>query len=153
MRWDAVGHLHWYSILRLAAQEVPYSPFAPHRDAKTNMQLPGSSPSLWARLAYDRQPPTNSPCLNLEVTAMCVRSVLHFLSLPRLDFFSASWNLVLKWNQSWLPACGCWKGVAWWFGLKCYQMRCGGVNPYIFTLLYSVLPLLVSVQLRRSEVK
>lgn len=45
-------------------------------------------------------------------------------------------------------------GEGWqWFGLKCYQMRCGGVNPGILPFLYSFLPLLVSVHLRKSEIK
>lgn len=38
----------------------------------------------------------------------------------------------------------------WWFGLKYRQMRCGEVNPDIFPVLYSVLPLLVSVHLYRG---
>lgn len=43
----------------------------------------------------------------------------HSLSPPRLGcffvFFSCLFscrNLVVKWKQSWLPACGCWKWVA-----------------------------------------
>lgn len=86
---------------------------------------------------------------------VCSRS----LSPPRLGcffvFFHASFPAGIWLLSGNSPDClPVVVGNGWqWFGLKCYQMRCGGVNPDIFPLLYSLLPLLVSVHLRRSEAK
>ena len=107
MRWDAVGRLHWYSILRLAAQDVPYSP-------PLLVGMPGQTCSCLADLHLcghpwrsTSSPPTNSPCLPWAVTRPCVLTVCFIFSLDHASAFFSSLPFFppgisfLKWKQSW----------------------------------------------------
>lgn len=142
MRWDAVGQVHWYSILCLTAQEVLLFSIR-------------SMSGCQDKHVTDWQPST-SVSTETGNPATCVHILFpHQGWAVFLFFFHASFPAGIWLLSGNSPDClPVVVGNGWqWFGLKCYQMRCGGVNPDIFPLLYSLLPLLVSVHLRRSEAK